>query len=69
MLKISVVLTMEIFSLAFYDIIDLTPGSNSEFIRSLSIDAMYEMKPFGSEEQQSVTDNVKELIIKFIKVY
>ncbi|CAG8717291.1 7439_t:CDS:2, partial [Acaulospora morrowiae] len=55
--------------LAFYDIIDLTPGSNSDFIRSLPIDAMYEMKQFGSEEQQTVTDNVKELIIKFIKVY
>ncbi|RHZ73776.1 hypothetical protein Glove_229g147 [Diversispora epigaea] len=53
--------------LAFYDIIDLTPGSNSDFIRSLPIDAMYEMKQFGSEEQQSVTDNVKELIIKSIK--
>ncbi|CAG8468459.1 10808_t:CDS:2 [Ambispora leptoticha] len=32
--------------LAFYDIIDLTPRSNSDFIRFLPIDAMYEMKRF-----------------------
>lgn len=69
MLKMSVVLIMENFSLAFYDIIDLTPGSNSDFIRTLPIDAMNDMKRFGPEQHLSVTDDVKELIVKFIKVY
>lgn len=60
---------MESFSLAFYDIIDITPGSNSDFIRSLPNDAISEMKQFGSQEEPSAADDVKELIVKFIKVY
>ncbi|CAG8729971.1 17906_t:CDS:2, partial [Funneliformis caledonium] len=53
--------------LAFYDIIDITPGSNSDFIRSLPNDAIHEMKQFGSSEQLVVADNVRELIVKLIK--
>ncbi|CAG8533239.1 10765_t:CDS:2 [Dentiscutata erythropus] len=53
--------------LAYYDIIDITPGTNSEFIRSLPNDAKRVIMRFGSTEQQSVTENVKELIVKFIK--
>ncbi|CAB4493085.1 unnamed protein product [Rhizophagus irregularis] len=53
--------------LAFYDIIDVTPGSNSDFIRSQPNDAIYEMKQFGSSEEPSIANDVKELIVKFIK--
>lgn len=60
---------LENFSLAFYDIIDVTPGSNSDFIRSQPNDAIYEMKQFGSSEEPSIANDVKELIVKFIKVY
>ena len=69
MLKIFDILILENFSLASYDIIDITPGSNSDFIRSLPNDAIHEMKQFGSSEQLVVADNVRELIVKFIKVY
>ncbi|CAG8703080.1 11051_t:CDS:2, partial [Racocetra fulgida] len=57
----------KIWIVAFYDIIDLTPGSNSAFMRFLPNDAVHEMKQFGSEELQSAPDNVKELIVKFVK--
>lgn len=69
MLKIFDVLMIKNISLAYYDIIDITPGTNGDFIRSMPNDAMHEIMLFGSTEQQSVTENVKELIVKFIKVY
>ncbi|CAG8722325.1 11998_t:CDS:2, partial [Gigaspora margarita] len=46
----------------------ITPGTNGDFIRSMPNDAMHEIMLFGSTEQQSVTENVKELIVKFIKL-
>ncbi|CAG8741144.1 3584_t:CDS:2, partial [Acaulospora morrowiae] len=55
--------------LAFYDIIDITPGSNSDFVQSLPNDAVQEMKQsktFPTPNMDNV-DEMKNYIIDFIK--
>ncbi|CAG8815930.1 22767_t:CDS:2, partial [Gigaspora margarita] len=53
--------------LAFYDIVDITPGSNSDFIRSLQNDVVEEMrqsKEFTKPKMDNA-DGMKDFIIKF----
>ncbi|CAG8750138.1 4779_t:CDS:2, partial [Dentiscutata heterogama] len=55
--------------LAFYDIIDITLGSNSDFVQSLPIDAVQDMKQskmFPTPNMDNV-DEMKNYIIDFIK--
>ena len=66
----NVLLLSENFSLAFYDIIDITPGSNSDFVQSLPNDAMQEMKQSKTFPTPNIdnVDEMKNYIIDFIKV-
>ncbi|CAG8625310.1 7151_t:CDS:10 [Ambispora gerdemannii] len=52
--------------LAFYDIIDITPGSNSDFVQSLPNDAVQDMKQSKRFPTPNV-DEMKNYIIDFIK--
>ncbi len=60
----------KIFSLAFYDIIDITPSSNSDFVQSLPNDAVQDMKQSKTFPTPNVdnVDEMKNYIIDFIKV-
>ncbi|KAF0500566.1 hypothetical protein F8M41_020282 [Gigaspora margarita] len=53
--------------LAFYDIVDITPGSNSDFIRSLQNDVVEEMKQSKqfTKPKMDNADGMKDVIIKF----
>ncbi|CAG8589392.1 10615_t:CDS:10 [Ambispora leptoticha] len=55
--------------LAFYDIIDITPGSNSDFVQSLPDDAVQDMKQSKTFPTPNVdnVDEMKNYIIDFIK--
>ena len=53
-------------SLGYYDIIDLTPGTNSDFINSLSKSEYEELKGFNPPKLPNVNcDEIKELIVKW----
>ncbi|CAG8594137.1 4054_t:CDS:10, partial [Dentiscutata erythropus] len=55
-------------NLGYYDIIDLTPGTNSDFIKSLSKSEYEEIKSFDLPELPNVNnDEIKELIVKIVK--
>ncbi|RIA90082.1 hypothetical protein C1645_167849 [Glomus cerebriforme] len=54
-------------SLAYYDIIDLTPATNSDFINSLSQDEYEEMKSLELKLPDINTDEIKKLIVKLAK--
>ena len=56
--------------MAFYDIIDITPGSNSDFVQSLPNDAVQEMKQSKTVPTLSMVnvDGMKNYIMDFIKV-
>jgi hypothetical protein len=58
------------FSLGFYDIVDITPGSNSDFVRSLPIDIVHEIRQLKSLPtiKMDSTDNMKKYIVDFIRV-
>ncbi|CAG8500033.1 17907_t:CDS:2 [Cetraspora pellucida] len=60
---------VENFSLAFYDIIDVTPGSNSDFVRSLPDNVVHEIRQSKSLPTPGMDniDGMKEYIIGFIK--
>ncbi|CAG8635626.1 10015_t:CDS:2, partial [Paraglomus occultum] len=55
--------------LGFYDIVDVTPGSNSDFVRSLPIDIVHEIRQSKSLPtiKMDDTDTMKQYIIDFIK--
>jgi len=56
--------------LGFYDIVDITPGSNSDFVRSLPIDVVREIRQSKHCQQLKMddTDGMKKYIVNFIKV-
>ncbi|CAG8525734.1 7537_t:CDS:2, partial [Cetraspora pellucida] len=54
--------------LGYYDIIDLTPGTNSDFINSLSKSEYEEIKSYDLPKLPNFNfDEIKELIVKMIK--
>ncbi|CAI2191016.1 17188_t:CDS:10 [Funneliformis geosporum] len=55
--------------LAFYDIVDVTPGSNSDFIRSLPKDVVHEIRQSKLLPAPVIdnADGMKQYIIDFIK--
>ncbi|CAG8719218.1 2383_t:CDS:10 [Funneliformis caledonium] len=55
--------------LGFYDIVDITPGSNSDFVRSLPIDVVREIRQSKHCQQLKMddTDGMKKYIVNFIK--
>ncbi|CAG8819769.1 32883_t:CDS:2, partial [Racocetra persica] len=53
--------------LAFYDIIDITPGSNSDFLRSLPDNAVHEIKQLIPSPTPNTNNEMKDYIIEFIK--
>ncbi|CAG8667612.1 14957_t:CDS:2, partial [Acaulospora morrowiae] len=53
--------------LAYYDIIDITPGTNSDFVKKRSKDEFEEMMKYGSSIPDIDNSDVKELIVKAIK--
>ncbi|CAG8747726.1 19274_t:CDS:2, partial [Cetraspora pellucida] len=58
-------------SLAFYDIIDITPGSNSDFVQSLPNDAVQEIKQskmFPTPNMNNV-DEMKNYIIDLLRYH
>ncbi|CAJ0764765.1 11433_t:CDS:2 [Entrophospora sp. SA101] len=56
--------------LAFYDIIDISPGSNSGFVQSLPRDVVHEIRRSKSLSTPNMDniDGMKDYIIDFIKV-
>nr|CAG8475519.1 5697_t:CDS:2 [Entrophospora candida] len=63
------VLMLGNFSLAFYDIIDISPGSNSGFVQSLPRDVVCEIrwsKSLSTPNMDNI-DGMKDYIIDFIK--
>ncbi|CAG8514446.1 16072_t:CDS:2, partial [Racocetra fulgida] len=54
--------------LAFYDIIDITPGSNSDFLRSLPDNAVHEIKQLIPSPTPNTNNEMKDYIIEFIKI-
>jgi hypothetical protein len=60
---------LTIISLGYYDIIDLTPGTNSDFINSLSKSEYEEIKSSNPPKLPNFNyDEIKELIVKMVKV-
>ncbi|CAG8848447.1 4827_t:CDS:1, partial [Gigaspora margarita] len=56
--------------LAFYDIVDITPGSNSDFIQSLQnnvVKKIRQSKQFTKPKMDNA-NRMKDFIIKFTKV-
>ena len=56
-------------SLAYYDIIDITPGTNSDFIKRRSKDEFEEMMKYGSPIPDIDNSDIKELTVKMVKVF
>jgi hypothetical protein len=56
-------------SLAYYDIIDITPGTNSDFVKKRSKDEFEEMMKYGSPIPDIDNSDIKELIVKMVKVF
>ncbi|GBC19156.2 uncharacterized protein OCT59_015084 [Rhizophagus irregularis] len=56
--------------LGFYNIVDITPGSNSDFVRSLPIDVIREIRQSKHCQQLKMddTDGMKKYMVNFIKV-
>ncbi|CAG8531704.1 14876_t:CDS:2, partial [Acaulospora colombiana] len=57
------------FSLAFYDIIDITPGSNSDFILSLPIDVAQELRQSKSFPKPHMENELLEKSLTDLKCY
>ncbi|CAI2171182.1 3253_t:CDS:10 [Funneliformis geosporum] len=53
--------------LACYDIIDITPGTNSDFVKNRPKDELEEMKKYGSPVPDIDNSDIKELIMKMVK--
>jgi hypothetical protein len=52
-----------------YDIIDITPGTNSDFVKERSKDEFEEMIKYGSPIPDIDNSDIKELIMKIVKVF
>ncbi|KAF0485242.1 hypothetical protein F8M41_022852 [Gigaspora margarita] len=53
--------------LAYYDIIDITPSTNSDFVKKRSKDEFDEMMKYGSPISDINNSDIKELIVEMVK--
>ncbi|CAG8818087.1 29650_t:CDS:10 [Gigaspora margarita] len=53
--------------LAYYDIIDITPGTNSDFVKKRSKDEFDEIMKYGSPIPDINNSDIKELIVEMVK--